>query len=156
MGLVQFLKVLTFLISVAKMTKRSRSESIAIAAAARKLPEGVVSDRLHLQLSPACSVKINKQKSNERGSTYALGAAFEDKGYLLIYDILDRLGVRIVSTIVGSPMVIVCRHKTYEGDNQAELLLEILRDRLENFNYLMDGGLGSVDFSRDLQGDRPE
>lgn len=116
------------------------ASSVETANAARRLPEGVVSDRVHFQLSPASSAKLNKQSPEERGVTYALGAAFEANGYLLIYDILDRLGARIVSTIVGNPLTIVCRHKTYEGDNQAELLLEILRDRLENFNYLTPGG----------------
>lgn len=48
---------------------------------------------------------------------------------------------------------IVCRHKTYEGDNHAELLLEILRDRLENFNYLTPGGFGDDNFPRDIQED---
>lgn len=120
--------------------KLTRGEAVAVAQAARKLPEGVVSDRVHLQLSPPASAQLRKQNPAERGATYELGTVFEAKGYLMIYDILDRLGVRIISTIVGNPLTIVCRHKTYEGDNQAELLLEILRDRLENFNYLTPGG----------------
>ena len=123
-----------------RSSKLTRAQAIAVAQAARRLPEGVISDRVHLQLSPAASARLRKQGPSERGLTYELGMAFEAKGYLLIYDILDRLGVRIISTIVGSPLTIVCRHKTYEGENQAELLLEILRDRLENFNHLSPEG----------------
>ena len=120
--------------------KMTRAESIAIAQSARKVPEGIVSDRGQLQFTPEQQQLFRSQSPSERGRTYALGAALEAQGYLLLYVALDRLGVRIISTIVGSSLTIVCRHKTYEGNNQAELLLEILRDRLENFNYLTPGG----------------
>ena len=120
--------------------KLTRAEAIAVAQAARRLPEGISSDRVRLQLTHPASECLIKQSPAERGATYSLGLEFEAKGYLLIYDILDRLGVRIISTIMGDGITIVCRHKTYEGNNQAELLLEILRDRLENFNYLTPGG----------------
>lgn len=135
--------------------KLTRSEAVAVAQAARRLPYGVVSDRVHLQLSPPASAQIRKQNPAERGATYELGLAMEAQGYLLLYDVLDRLGVRIVSTIAGSPLTIVCRHKTYEGDNQAELLLEILRDRLENYNILAPtlGGFDNDNFPRDISDD---
>lgn len=123
------------------MSKLSRSEAIVVAQAARKLPDGVVSDRVHLQLSTKAAARVRKQNSQERGATYEMGANFEADGYLLIYDILDQLGSPVISTIIDTPMMMICRHKTYEGDNQAQLLLEILRDRLENFNHLTPGGL---------------
>lgn len=121
--------------------KLTRAEAIAVAQAARRLPEGVSSDRVRVQLTHPAADHLMKQSPAERGATYSLGLEFESNGYLLIYDILDRLGVRIVSTIMGDVITIVCRHKTYEGKNQAELLLEILRDRLKNFNYLGPSGL---------------
>jgi hypothetical protein len=120
--------------------KMTRREAIAIAQAARKIPEGLVSDRGQLQFTPDRQLLFRKQSSIERGATYSLGAAIEANGYLLLYEILDRLGVRIISTILGDTITIVCRHKTYEGKNQAELVLEILRDRIDNFNYLTAGG----------------
>jgi hypothetical protein len=128
-----------------KLPKMTRQQAAAIASAARKLPEGVVSDRVHIQSAIATSQAIRKQTPAERGATYETGLAFEKDGYLLICEILDRLGVRIICTIVSSPMEIVCRHKTYKGDNQRDLLLEILRDRIENFNYLGSGGFGGED-----------
>lgn len=127
--------------------KLSRSQSLELAQAARRLPVGTVSDRTYLQLSSEMSLKLRKQSSINRGETYELGAAIEANGYLLLYDILDRLGVRIISTIVGDPLTIVCRHKTYEGSNQAKLLLEILHDRLENYNYL---GLGEIEHGKNI------
>jgi hypothetical protein len=120
--------------------KLTRAEAVAVAQQARKIPEGEVSKQYQARLPTETAVKFKALDPIKRGHVIELGAVFEAKGYLLIYDILDRLGVRIISTIVGSPLKIVCRHKTYEGDNQAELLLEILRDRLENFNYLPPGG----------------
>ena len=121
-------------------SKMTRQQAAAIASAARKLPEGVVSDRVQIQSAIATSETLRKQAPAERGATYETGLAFEKDGYLLLYEILDRLGVRIICTITGSPMEIVCRHKSYKGDNQRDLLLEILRDRIENFNYLGPGG----------------
>jgi hypothetical protein len=119
----------------------TRAESIAIAQSARKLPGGIISDRGQLQFTPEQQQRFHRQSPSERGRIYALGLAMEAQGYLLIYDILDALGVRIISTIIGTPMVIQCRHKTYEGNNQAEILLEILRDRLQNYNYLTPRGI---------------
>ena len=120
--------------------KLTRAQSIEIAQQARKVPQGEVSRQYQARLPTEIADKFKALDPIERGQVIELGSAFEAKGYLLIYDILDRLGVRIISTIVGNPLTIVCRHKTYEGSNQAELLLEILRDRLENFNYLGPGG----------------
>jgi hypothetical protein len=120
--------------------KLTRAQAIDIAQQARKIPEGEVSRQYQARLPAETAAKFKTLDPIERGHIIELGAAFEAKGYLLIYDILDRLGVRIISTIVGSPLAIVCRHKTYEGNDQAALLLEILRDRLENFNYLTPGG----------------
>jgi hypothetical protein len=121
--------------------KLTRAQAIAVAQSARKIPDGVESNRAWLQLNPAASAEFRSQNPAERGATYTLGAEIERGGYLLIYDILDALGVRIISTIIDPPMVIVCRHKTYEGNNQAEILLEILRDRLQNYNYLTPRGI---------------
>jgi hypothetical protein len=120
--------------------KKTRSQAAAIASAACKVPEGMVSDRGQLRLTPDISRKFRSKNATHRGRTYALGEAVEADGCLLLYEIIDRLGVRIISTIVGNPLTIVCRHKTYEGENQAELLLEIIRDRIENWNYLTPGG----------------
>ena len=104
----------------------------------------MVSSRGQLRLDSEASRHFQSQSSTERGKTYALGQQIEADGYLLLYKILDRLGVRIISTIGGNPLTIVCRHKTYKGENQSELLLEILRDRLENFNYLTSGGFDNA------------
>jgi hypothetical protein len=123
-----------------KASKMTRAQAIEIAQQARKVPQGEVSRQYQARLPTETADKFKALDTIERGQVIELGAAFEAKGYLLIYDTLDRLGVRIISTIVGDPLTIVCRHKTYEGNNQAELLLEILRDRLENFNYLTPGG----------------
>lgn len=120
--------------------KLTRAQSIEIAQQARKVPQGEVSRQYQARLPAEIADKFKALDPIERGQVIQMGSAFEAKGYLLIYDILDRLGVRIISTIAGNPLTIVCRHKTYEGSNQAELLLEILRDRLENFNYLTPGG----------------
>ena len=124
-----------------KSSKMTRSQSAKIASAACKVPEGMVSDRAQLRLAPDISKKFRSKNATHRGQTYALGEAVEADGFLLLYEILDRLGVRIISTIVGNPLTIVCRHKTYEGENQVKLLLEMIRDRLENFNYLTPGGV---------------
>lgn len=121
--------------------KLTRAEAIAVAQSARRLPKGVSSDRVRIQLPQPTSEHLLKESPAERGGTYSLGLEFKASGYLLIYRTLDALGVRIISTILGEKITIVCRHKTYEGDNQVELLLEILRDRLENFNYLTPGGI---------------
>lgn len=121
--------------------KLTRAQAIEAAQQARKVPEGEVSRQYQARLPVETAAKFKALDPIERGRVIELGAAFEAKGCLLLYDTLDRLGVRIISTIVGNPLTIVCRHKTYEGDNQAELLLEILRDRLESFNYLAPGGL---------------
>lgn len=123
--------------------KMTRQQAAAIASAARKLPEGVVSDRVQIQSAISASEMLRKQTPAERGATYKTGLAFEKEGYLLIYKILDRLGVRIICIIAGSPMEIVCRHKSYKGDNQRDLLLEILQDSIENFNYLGTGGFAN-------------
>ena len=123
-----------------KSSKMTRSQAAKIASTACKVPEGMVSGRGQLRLAPDISKKFRSKNATHRGQTYALGEAVEADGFLLLYEILDRLGVRIISTIVGNPLTIVCRHKTYEGENQAELLLEMIRDRLENFNYLTPGG----------------
>jgi hypothetical protein len=122
------------------MPKNTRAQAAAIASAACKVPNGFASERGQLRLKSDAVKRFRAQSATDRGVTYTLGEAFEADGYLLIYDILDRLGVRIVRPISGNPFTIVCRHKTYQGSNQAELLLEILRDRLENFNYLGPGG----------------
>ena len=135
------------------MTKMTRSQAAAIASDACKVPDGFSSERGQLRLKSDAAKRFRTQSATDRGATYALGEAFEADGYLLIYTILDRLGVRVISTIVGSPLTIVCRHKTYEGSNQAELLLEILRDRLENFNYLTPGGFEDVNSPRDVSED---
>jgi hypothetical protein len=112
--------------------KMTRSQAAKVASAACKVPEGIVSDRGQIRLAPDVSARFRLKNATHRGQTYALGEAIEANGFLLLYKVLDRLGVRIINTIVGSPLTIVCRHKTYKGDNQAELLLEILRDRLNN------------------------
>lgn len=119
--------------------KLTRAQAIEIAQQARKVPEGEISRQYQARLPAAAAAKFKSLDPIERGQVIELGATFEAKGYLLIYDILDRLGSPVISTIIDKPMVMICRHKTYEGDNQAELLLEILRDRLENFNYLTGG-----------------
>ena len=116
--------------------KMTRAEAITVAQEARKVPTGYGVARPSIRLPLEVMPEITKRNSEENGIVYQLGLALEADGYLLIYDILDRLGVRIVRPIVGNPLTIVCRHKTYEGSNQAELLLEILRDRLENFRKL--------------------
>ena len=121
-------------------SKMTRLQAVEIASTACKVPQGMVSSRGQLRLAPKASKHFQSQSSTERGKTYALGQQIESDGYLFLYEILDRLGVRIISTIVGDSLTIVCRHKTYEGENQAELLLDIIRDRIENFNYLTAGG----------------
>ena len=123
-----------------KSPKKTRSQAAAIASAACKVPDGFASERGQLRLKSDTAKRFRTQSATDRGATYALGEAFEADGHLLIYEILDRLGVHVISTIVGNPLTIVCRHKTYSGENQAELLLEVLRDRIENFNYLTPGG----------------
>ena len=125
-------------------SKMTRLQAAKTAAAACKVPQGLVSSRGQLRLNPEVSKHFQSQSSTERGKTYALGQQIEADGYLLLYEILDRLGVRIISTIVGGSLTIVCRHKTYEGVNQADLLLEILRDRIETFNYLTPGGFNDA------------
>jgi hypothetical protein len=124
-----------------KASKMTRAQSIEIAQQARKVPQGEVSRQYQARLPTETADKFKALDPIERGRVIELGAAFEAKGYLLIYDILDQLGSPVISTIVDAPMEMICRHKTYKGDNQSELLLEILRDRLENFNYLTPGGL---------------
>ena len=133
------------------MPKNTRAQAAAIASAACKIPNGFESERGQLRLKSDAVKRFRAQSATDRGVTYTLGEAFEADGYLLIYDILDRLGVRIVRPISGNPPTIVCRHKTYEGSNQAELLLEILRDRLENFNYLGPGGFDENGETEDRQ-----
>lgn len=118
------------------LSKMTRLQAVEIASTACKVPQGMVSSRGQLRLNPEASRHFQAQSSTERGKTYALGQQMESDGYLLLYEILDRLGVRIISTIVGNSLTIVCRHKTYEGTDQSDLLLEIIRDRLANFNYL--------------------
>lgn len=125
-------------------SKMTRLQAVEIASTACKVPQGMVSSRGQLRLDSEASRHFQSQSSTERGKTYALGQQIEADGYLLLYKILDRLGVRIISTIGGNPLTIVCRHKTYKGENQSELLLEILRDRLENFNYLTSGGFDNA------------
>ena len=122
------------------LSKMTRLQAAKTAAAACKVPQGLVSSRGQLRLPSEASKHFQSQSSTERGSTYALGQQMEADGYLFFYEILDRLGVRIISTIVGDSFTIVCRHKTYEGLDQSDLLLEIIRDRIENFNYLTLGG----------------
>jgi len=116
---------------LSKQRKLTRGEAIAIAQAARKLPEGMNSDRVHLQLSSPSSAQIRQQNPAERGSTYELGLAFEAGGYLLLYDLIEALGGRIITTIIDSEVTILTRHKSYTGKNQADLLLQIIRDRLQ-------------------------
>lgn len=120
--------------------KLTRAQAIKIAQQARKVPQGEVSRQYQARLPAECANKFKALDPIDRGHVIELGDAFKADGYLLIYTILDRLGVRVISTIVGNPLTILCRHKTYSGENQADLLLEILRDRLENFNYLTPGG----------------
>lgn len=112
--------------------KLTRKQTIALAQAARKLPVGIISERVYIQNNARLSDRILEQKPAERGATYALGAALEESGYLLIYDILDKLGIRIISTIVGKRTTIVLRNKSYEGESQSTLLLQILKDCLGN------------------------
>lgn len=121
--------------------KLTRAQAVAVAQQARKVPQGEISRQYQARLPAETAGKFKNLDPIERGRIIELGAAFESKSYLLIYDILDRLGCPVISTIIDTPMVMICRHKTYEGSNQAEMLLEILRDRLENFNYLTSGEL---------------
>jgi hypothetical protein len=116
---------------IQRKKKLTRQEAVAIAQTARKLPVGVISDRVHLQIPESLSSFLQSQNSAERGTTYSLGAAFEANGYLMLYALIEALGGRITTTIIDSEVTIVTRHKTYEGKNQAELLLQIIRDRLE-------------------------
>ena len=121
--------------------KMTRAEAIAIAQQARKTPEGLSAKRVHLWVSSEVETVLLAQSPAERGVTYALGREFEQDGHLLLYQLLDALGVRIISTIAGNPLAIVCRDKTYEGENHAALLLEILKDRLTIKNQPKGSGL---------------
>ena len=125
---------------MSKSPKKTRSQAAAIATAACKVPDGFESERGQLRLKSDSAKRFRGQSTTHRGQIYALGEAIEADGFLLLYEILDRLGVQIISPILGDTITIVCHHKTYEGKNQAELLLEILRDRIDNFNYLTPRG----------------
>ena len=108
--------------------KLTRSESVAIAQKARKLPEGIASVRVHLQLPIAAAITLSAQNSAERGKICSLGLSASQDGYLLLYRVIDALGGGMVSTIVGSTITIVTRRKNYEGQNQGDLLLQIIQD----------------------------
>ncbi len=133
---------------MSKVPRKKRA--IEIAQEANKVPSGYGVARPSMRLPLEVMPEVVGRDSRKNGEIYQIGLAFEAQGYLLIYDILDRLGVRIISHIPGETIVIKCRHKTYEGKNQADLLLEILRDRIENWNYLTPGGFDDVDFERDI------
>ena len=99
-----------------------------IAQKARKLPEGIASVRGHLQLPIAAAITLSAQNSAERGETYSLGLSVSQDGYLLLYNIIYALGGRIVATIVDKQFTIVTRKKNYKGQNQSDLLLQIIQD----------------------------
>lgn len=111
--------------------KLTRSESLVIAQEARKLPEGIKSIRVHIQLPITEASVLSCQNSAERGSTYSLGLSVSQDGYLLLYNIIYALGGRIFTTIVGSTITIVTRKKSYEGQNQSDLLLQIIQDLIQ-------------------------
>ncbi|MBW4514504.1 MAG: hypothetical protein KME11_04705 [Timaviella obliquedivisa GSE-PSE-MK23-08B] len=120
--------------------KLSKVEAIAVARAARQVPKGVTAEQYRMRLTDRVAALCQAQNPIERGVTYALGEAIEANGYLLLYKILDALGCRIISTMIHADgITIMCRHKTYEGQSQSSLLLEIIQDCIENFGIL--GGL---------------
>lgn len=114
------------------MSKQSKPHNLQAAWKARKVPIGVVNDRVYLRIPEVTRETLQKQTATERGDTYCLGLEIQADGYLLLYDLIEALGGRIIATIIGPQITIVTRKKSYEGDNQSQLLLEIIRDLLQS------------------------
>jgi hypothetical protein len=108
-----------------------RKELAENAREAYKVPTGFAVARPSMRLPLELMPEVAKRDSEGNGKVYQVGLAFEANGYLMLYDLIEALGGRIITTIIDSGVTIVTRHKTYEGKNQAELLLQIIRDRLQ-------------------------
>jgi hypothetical protein len=110
------------------LKKLTRAESTARARAARAVPDDVTADRYQVQLLQDLATTFKKLSTADRGRLVAIGSRIDANGYLCLYRIIDALGGNIITTIVGEKLTIVTRAKSYEGDNQFELLMEIIED----------------------------
>lgn len=108
--------------------KLTRDESTARARAARAVPSNVTADRYQVQLANSLATDFKKLTSVDRGRLVAIGSRIDANGYLFLYRVIDALGGNIITTIVGKKLTIVTRAKSYEGDNQFELLMQIIED----------------------------
>lgn len=109
-----------------------RKHHLTAAWEARKVPIGIVNDRVYLRIPEAQRQTLQEQTATERGDTYCLGLDVQADGYLILYDIIEALGGRIITTIIGQQITIVTRGKSYEGNDQSQILLQIIRDLLLN------------------------
>jgi hypothetical protein len=115
----------------------NRKQLAADARKAYAIAPGITSDRYIMRLPEMLAAACQEQSPKERGATYQLGTVIEKDGYLFLYKVIDALGCRVISTLIHSDgITIMCRHKTYEGQSQPDLLLEIIQDCIDNFGIL--------------------
>lgn len=109
-------------------TKLTKPQAAAVARAAAAVPEGVTAAQYQVQLPSKLAKTFKRSTSKERGQLVQIGSRIDRDGYLILYRIIDALGGNIISTIVSDDITIVTRGKSYQGNNQFELLIEIIED----------------------------
>jgi hypothetical protein len=122
----------------AKLTK---VQAAAIARAAAAVPDGIAAAQYQVQLPIKLAKSFKRSTSKERGQLVQIGSRIDQDGYLVLYRIIDALDGNIISTIVGDDITIVTRAKSYQGQNQFELLIEIIED-LCNEKCQIESGYG--------------
>lgn len=109
------------------MKKKTRSEAISIAQAARRLPHGFASPRLHLQLPAALATASAAASAKERGAVYSIGALMAADNGEVLRRILDRIGAPVTETFVSPGEVrITCGGDIFRGEYLPRLLADAL------------------------------
>jgi hypothetical protein len=112
------------------MAKLTKAQAVAIARQSYQVPDGTVSIQAQMRLPEDLAKQFRKLSSVDRGKIIEIGATIEANGYLFLYDIIEALGANSISTIISDDITIVTNGKTYSGDNQFELLIEVIEDLL--------------------------
>jgi hypothetical protein len=114
--------------------KLTKVQAAAIARTAAAVPDGIAAAQYQVQLPIELAKSFKRSTSKERGQLAQIGSRIDQDGYLVLYRIIDALDGNIISTIVGDDITIVTRAKSYQGQNQFELLIEIIEDLCSNLS----------------------